>query len=90
MFCHCNVFVQGAFGGEKRRPIADLVDYVRSCSKALDGLSKTEENLLSSRALEEATAAPDRLFSIASDQRGSKPLGKADQKSNTRGVLTYL
>ncbi|CAL1132854.1 unnamed protein product [Cladocopium goreaui] len=71
----------GAFGGEKRRPIADLVDYVRSCSKALDGLSKTEENLLSSRALEEATAAPDRLFSIASDQRGSKPLEKLIKKA---------
>lgn len=71
----------GAFGGEKRRPLADLVDYVRSCSKALDGLSKTEENLLSSRALEEATAAPDRLFSIASDQRGSKPLEKLIKKA---------
>ena len=73
--------MQGAFGGEKRRPLADLVDYVRSCSKALDGLSKTEENLLSSRALEEATAAPDRLFSIASDQRGSKPLEKLIKKA---------
>ena len=73
--------VSGAFGGEKRRPLADLVDYVRSCSKALDGLSKADENLLSTRALEEATAAPDRFLLIASDQRGSKPLEKLIKKA---------
>jgi len=66
------------------------VDYVRTCSKTLDGLSKPEETLLSTRAVEEATAAPDRLVSIASDQRGSKPLEKLIKKATPESFSTLF
>ena len=83
------VFVGGA-PGDERRPLADLVDYVRTCSKTLDGLSKPEETLLSTRAVEEATAAPDRLVSIACDQRGSKPLEKLIKKATPESFSTLF
>lgn len=66
------------------------MDYVRTCSKTLDGLSKPEETLLSTRAVEEATAAPDRLVSIASDQRGSKPLEKLIKKATPESFSTLF
>eukprot|EP00927_Polykrikos_kofoidii_P046320 TRINITY_DN40551_c0_g2_i1.p1 TRINITY_DN40551_c0_g2~~TRINITY_DN40551_c0_g2_i1.p1 ORF type:complete len:851 (-),score=153.76 TRINITY_DN40551_c0_g2_i1:107-2659(-) len=56
-----------------RRPMADLFDYARSCSRTLVvGLTnKEEEQLMASRALEEIG---DRLLLVAVDQRGSRPL----------------
>ena len=62
--------------------MAELVDYLRSCSKALDGLSSSEEALLSTRAVEEITSS-ERLSFVAQDQRGSKPLEKLIKKATS-------
>lgn len=62
--------------------MAELVDYVRSCSKALDGLSSNEEALLSTRAVEEM-ASLERLSFVAQHQRGSKPLEKLIKKATS-------
>ncbi|CAJ1424145.1 unnamed protein product [Effrenium voratum] len=69
---------------DRRRPLADLIDYARSCSKALDGLSGQEEQLMSTRALEEMG---ERLLLVAADQRGSKPLEKLIKKAASEGFL---
>ncbi|CAK9006656.1 unnamed protein product [Durusdinium trenchii] len=69
-------------GGEHRRPLVEMVDYIRSCCK-VDGLGPSEEALLSTRALEEISSSVDRLRAIAKDQRGSKPLEKLIKKATT-------
>ncbi|CAE8671417.1 unnamed protein product, partial [Polarella glacialis] len=63
-----------------RRPLADMLDYIRTCSKTLDGGlgSQEEEGMLASRALEEMG---DRVLLVAADQRGSKPLEKLLRKA---------
>ncbi|CAJ1417297.1 unnamed protein product [Effrenium voratum] len=76
--------VSSAGNLDRRRPLADLIDYARSCSKALDGLSGQEEQLMSTRALEEMG---ERLLLVAADQRGSKPLEKLIKKAASEGFL---
>lgn len=62
-----------AQGSRGRRPLADMIDYMRTCTRALDGglASIAEEEMMASRGIEEVG---DRILLLAVDQRGSKPL----------------
>jgi len=70
---------RGGGRGHARRergggPLADLLSYLRSCTRTLtgDGLATREQEvLLATRAVEEMG---DRALLVAADQRGSKPL----------------
>lgn len=64
-----------------RKPLADILDYLRTCSKTVnEGLSSpAEEALLASRAIEEMG---ERVLLVAADQRGSKPLERLLRKAS--------
>mmetsp|Transcript_22767 Transcript_22767/g.43658 ORF Transcript_22767/g.43658 Transcript_22767/m.43658 type:complete len:878 (+) Transcript_22767:47-2680(+) len=66
--------------GRPRRPLSDLIDYLRACTKTLqEGLSAREdEAMLASRAVEEIG---ERALAVASDQRGSKVLERLLRKA---------
>jgi len=65
----------------RRRPLSDLIDYLRACTKTLqEGLSaKEEEAMLASRAVEEIG---ERALAVAADQRGSKVLERLLRKAS--------
>eukprot|EP00928_Gymnodinium_smaydae_P030493 TRINITY_DN22663_c0_g1_i1.p1 TRINITY_DN22663_c0_g1~~TRINITY_DN22663_c0_g1_i1.p1 ORF type:complete len:911 (+),score=207.92 TRINITY_DN22663_c0_g1_i1:35-2734(+) len=66
--------------GRPRRPLAEMIDYLRTCVKSLEeGLGvAAEEDLLAARAVEEMG---DRVVLIAADQRGSKFLERLLRRS---------
>lgn len=67
----------GADEARSRRPMTEILDYLRELAKSLEDASPEEEALLMSRAVEELGS---RILLVAADQRGSKILEKLLRK----------
>ena len=63
------------------------MDYLRSCSKALDSLDDAERTLLGARAIEEMA---DRVLVVAADQKGSKALERLLQHTNEQTFAVLI
>jgi len=75
--------------GRERRPLAELLDYLRSCSKALESLDEPERTLLATRAVEEMGPG-DRALLIAADQKGSKSLERLIHRADQEAFNTLM